>query len=99
MKRAGEEVESVKGKRTGLQWLGGGILLAIPIALLGELGHHLLDQLGRSFAHHLFHILFGAAAILVFAILVLVEVRRNGWPTFSIRLRPGEETPSTFRRN
>jgi hypothetical protein len=76
--------------RTGLRWLRGGILLVIPIALLGELGHRLLDQLGRSFAHHLFHILFGAGAIVVFVVVVLLEVRRNGWPSFSLGLRAGE---------
>ncbi len=85
MSRAAEEVDSKMASRTALRWLRGGVLLTIPIVLLGELGHHLLEQLGRTFAHHFFHIAFGAGAVLLFAVLVWVDVRRNGWPIFSWR--------------
>jgi hypothetical protein len=79
--------------RAWLRWLRGGMLLAIPVTLLGELGHLLLEQLGRTFAHHFFHILLGAGAVVLFALLIATDVRRNGWPGFS--WRPSEPEPSS----
>ncbi|MDQ4143332.1 MAG: hypothetical protein M3198_06225 [Actinomycetota bacterium] len=78
----------MRTRRTARRWLRGAVLLAIPVALLGELGHHLLERLGSTFAHHFFHIVFGAGAFLLFALVVAADVRRNGWPVFSWRLRP-----------
>ena len=74
---------SVQTRRMGLRWLRGVVLLAIPVALVGELGHHLLEQLGRTFAHHFFHIVFGAGAVLLFTLVIAADVRRHGWPAFS----------------
>jgi hypothetical protein len=61
--------------------------LAAPLALAGELGHQLLERLGQVLAHHFFHIVFGLGAAAVFAAYVLVDIRRNGRPTFSWRIR------------
>jgi hypothetical protein len=64
--------------------------LLVPLALLGEVGHQLLGRLGHAVAHHFFHIVFGLGAALIFGVYVLIDVRRNGWPTFSWRIRPEE---------
>lgn len=66
----------------------GAVLL--PVALLGEAGHRLLGGLGAEVAHHAFHLVFGAGAVVLFAGLVLREVRRSGL-AFSWRLRPSED--------
>jgi hypothetical protein len=95
MDRGAEGVVSMQARRAGLRWLRGGLLLAIPVTLLGEFGHHLLEQLGRTFAHHLFHIFFGAGAVLLFALVFVADVRRNGWPGFSWHLRSSPKIPST----
>jgi hypothetical protein len=71
--------------------------LAAPLALAGELGHQLLERLGQALAHHFFHILFGLGAAAVFAAYVLVDIRRNGWPTFSWRVRPPRDREPTAR--
>jgi hypothetical protein len=79
----------VSGRRQpARRWFGKLALLAVPLAVVGELGHQLLERLGQVLAHHFFHILFGLGAAGVFAAYVLVDVRRNGWPTFSWRIRP-----------
>ena len=64
------------------------LLFALGLGLLGELGHQLLGRWGQALAHHFFHILFGAAAILAFGIYAAVDIRRHGLPRFSRRLRP-----------
>ena len=64
--------------------------LLVPIAILGEAGHQVLGRLGSAASHHLFHIAFGGGAVLVFAVFVILDVRRNGRPRFSWRLRPEE---------
>jgi hypothetical protein len=58
----------------------------------GEAGHQVLDRLGAALAHHLFHVLFAGAAVLVFAVYVAIDVRRHGRPTFSWRIRPSRDT-------
>jgi hypothetical protein len=65
--------------------------LVIPLAVVGEAGHQLLERLGQVFAHHFFHILFGLGAAVVFGAYVFLDIRRNGWPTFSWRIRPPGE--------
>jgi hypothetical protein len=65
--------------------------LVIPLAVVGEAGHQLLERLGQVLAHHFFHILFGLGAAVVFGAYVVVDIRRNGWPTFSWRIRPPGE--------
>ena len=69
-------------------WLLKLTVLALPLAVVGELGHRLLGRLGQVLAHHLFHVLFGLGAALVFGAYVLVDLYRHGRPTFSWRLRP-----------
>ncbi len=61
--------------------------LGLLLLALGEAGHHVLEHAHQEIAHHLFHILFGAGAILVFGLYMFREVRRNGWPRFTWRLR------------
>lgn len=59
------------------------------LALVGELGHHLLERFGRALAHHLFHVVFAGAAAVAFVAFVIVDVRRHGWPTFTWRTGSG----------
>jgi hypothetical protein len=59
--------------------------VVVPVALIGEAGHHLLESLGQTMAHHLFHIVFAGLAAMVFVAYVAVDVRRHGWPRFSWR--------------
>ena len=79
-------------RRPGRQPLRGWVRklawLAIPIAIAGEVGHHLLERLGQTLAHHFFHILFAGGAAAVFIAYVAIDVRRHGWPAFSWRWRP-----------
>ena len=63
-------------------------LLALLLVAAGELGHHVLGEIGATLAHHLFHIGFIGAAGLVFGAFVFREVRRNGWPSFGWRNQP-----------
>ena len=65
--------------------------LLVPIAILGEAGHQVLSRIGSAAGHHAFHIAFGGGAVLVFAVFMLRDVRGNGWPSFSWRLRPHRE--------
>jgi hypothetical protein len=83
-------------RQAGARWIRKLAWLAIPLALAGEAGHHVLERLGDALAHHLFHVLFAGAAVLVFATYVAIDVRRHGRPTFSWRLRPsqGSRPPS-----
>jgi hypothetical protein len=63
------------------------VLLLMLLALLGEAGHVLLDQLNFVLAHHFFHLVFPLVAFMAFAIFVANDIRLRGWPTFSWRLR------------
>jgi hypothetical protein len=60
-------------------------LVVAGLALVGELGHKLLDRFGHALAHHLFHVVFAGAAAVAFVTFVVVDVRRHGWPTFTWR--------------
>jgi hypothetical protein len=62
--------------------------LIVPLALVGEFGHHLLERLGQTLAHHFFHVLFAGGAAVIFGAFVVVDIHRHGWPTFSWRARP-----------
>jgi hypothetical protein len=85
-------------RQGGTRWARKLAWIAIPLFLVGEAGHHVLESLGQTLAHHLFHVLFAGTAVLVFAVYVVVDVRRHGRPTFSWRLRPrgdgGSPAPS-----
>ncbi len=65
-----------------LAWLGA------PLVIVGEAGHLLLDWARQHLAHHLFHIVFGVGAGVIFLAWVIADIRRNGRPTFSWRLHP-----------
>jgi hypothetical protein len=80
---------SLRRRLAGLAWL------VIPVAVIGEAGHRLLEAIGRTLAHHLFHVLFAGGAAVVFLAYVAVDVRRYGWPDFSWRARPEEPTESS----
>jgi hypothetical protein len=81
------------------RWVTGLGLVALPVAVVGETGHQVLERLGQTLAHHFFHVVFAGLAAAIFVGYVAVDVRRHGWPTFSWRARthdrraPGE--PST----
>jgi hypothetical protein len=66
----------------------------VPLAILGEAGHILLDMLNAEVAHHIFHLAFPLVAGVVFAGFVTHEVRTHGWPSFSWRLDPPRSEPS-----
>ncbi|HVM10967.1 MAG TPA: hypothetical protein VM638_00640 [Actinomycetota bacterium] len=59
--------------------------VAVPLVVAGELGHSVLQALGREIAHHFFHIVFGVGAAVVFALYVAIDIRRHGWPSFTLR--------------
>lgn len=74
--------------------------MVLGLAALGEAGHHLFGRLGWEAGHHAFHLAYGAGAIAAFASYAIADVRRNGLPGFSWRLRPapGEPTPEDAAR-
>ena len=84
----GNDGQAGTGRSKWSRWIRGGLFIGAPIAFLGEAGHQLLDHLGHAVAHHLFHLLFGAGAVVVFGSFIAAEVRRNGWPSFSWRVNP-----------
>jgi hypothetical protein len=86
------------GRRSAASWARRAAWVIVPLAVAGELGHQLLERMGQTVAHHLFHILFGFGAALAFGIYVLVDIRRHGMPTFSWRLRPPERARRTASR-
>jgi hypothetical protein len=67
------------------RWLARLAWVVVPVAVVGEAGHHLLDRLGQAVAHHVFHLLFAGGAAIVFFGYVAVNVRRHGWPVLSWR--------------
>jgi hypothetical protein len=77
-----------RSRQPGTRWVRKLAWLSIPVVVVGEAGHHLLERLGHAVAHHLFHVLFVGGAALAFGIFVVLDVRRYGRPTFSWRLRP-----------
>ena len=64
------------------------VLVFVALALVGELGHRFFLWTGWTGAHHLFHFLYGAGALVVFSRYVVHDIRRNGVPRFSWHLRP-----------
>lgn len=66
------------------------VFVVAGLALVGELGHRLLERFGQALAHHLFHVVFAGAAAVAFVAFVIVDVRRHGWPTFTWRTGSGD---------
>ena len=62
--------------------------VVLVTAALGEGGHLLLEHAGADLLHHLFHLLFAGASVIAFLCCVAIDIRRNGFPTFSWRLHP-----------
>ncbi len=75
------------------RWLIKTAWLGVPLVLLGESGHLLLSWAREQLAHHLFHIVFGLGAGIVFFGFVIADIRRSGWPEFSWRLHPKPTPP------
>jgi hypothetical protein len=69
------------------RWLARLAWLAVPLVVVGEAGHHLLDRFGQAVTHHFFHIVFAGSATVAFVAYVAIDVRRHGWPEFSWRTR------------
>jgi hypothetical protein len=67
--------------------------VAVPVLVVGEAGHQLLERMGQAVAHHLFHVLFAGGAALVFGVYVALDIRRHGWPRLSWRLREPRPEP------
>jgi hypothetical protein len=92
--RVGEEVRGPR-RQPARRWAVRLGWVIVPVALIGEAGHHLLEALGQTVAHHLFHIVFAGLAAGAFIAYVAVDVRRHGWPSFSWRVSPdGSGDPS-----
>jgi hypothetical protein len=81
-------------RQPALRWLRRMAWLVLPVALLGELGHQVLQRAGQTLAHHFFHILFGAGAVIAFTAYAIVDIRRHGWPGFQWRVRPVPRSPA-----
>ena len=81
-------------RQGGRRWLGKLAWVVVPLAAVGEAGHQLLGRWGQVLAHHLFHIVFGLGAAIVFVVYAVLDIRRNGWPSFSWHLRPPGQHPT-----
>ena len=69
-------------------WLAAKLaLVVVALAASGEAGHQLLSRLGCVEVHHAFHLIYPAAAVVVFGVYLVEYIRRDGWPVFSLRLR------------
>lgn len=88
-----EEQAVTPRRRSMRRWIGKLGWVVVPVALVGEAGHQLLEHLGRTMAHHFFHLVFPGVAAILFAGYVLIDVRRYGWPAFSWRLSPSSPGP------
>lgn len=66
---------------------------ALAVAIVGESGHQLFDRYGTALGHHAFHVVSVGAASLLFAAVVVADIRRNGRPHFSWRLSPNRHRP------
>lgn len=63
-------------------------MVFLALVGFGELGHQILERTGWEGAHHAFHLLYGAGAIAGFLWYAVRDIRQNGMPRFSWRLRP-----------
>ncbi len=95
MRRHLAEADTRRRRQPALRWAVKLIVAAVPIALLGEVGHEVLKGLGQVLAHHLFHILFLGGAVVTFGGYALVDIRKHGRPSFSWRLRQ-PNVPASF---
>lgn len=85
------EVEAARRPRQPVRrWMRKLAWLVVPVAILGELGHLVLERWGEVLVHHLFHIAFAGGAAVVFIGFVAIDIRRHGWPEFTWQVRPGE---------
>ena len=66
------------------------VFIALSAGALGEAGHLLFEHLREEAGHHVFHLLFPMVALVLFGLSVATDVRKNGWPSFSWRLRAEE---------
>ena len=67
---------------------------ALAVAIVGEGGHQLFDRYGTALGHHAFHVVTVGGASLLFAAIVVADIRRNGRPHFSWRLSTPRERTS-----
>lgn len=77
------------------RWVVKLALVGVPLLILGEAGHLLLNWARDQLAHHFFHIVFGLGAGALFLVYVILDIRHNGWPGFTWRLRP--DSPGSHR--
>ena len=82
-------------RRADLRNLALAFVLLTSMAVLGEAGHVVLDEMNAVVAHHVFHIMFPLIAFAAFGSFVARDIRAHGWPTFSWRLEP----PRPLRRD
>jgi hypothetical protein len=67
---------------------------AVAVAIVGEAGHQLFDRYGTAVGHHAFHVATIGGASLLFAGIVVADIRRNGPPRFSWRFSTPRERTS-----
>jgi hypothetical protein len=67
---------------------------AVAVAVVGEGGHRLFDAYGTALGHHAFHVVTVGGATLLFAAIVVGDIRANGRPHFSWKLSTPRERTS-----
>jgi hypothetical protein len=61
-------------------------IASVLLVLLGGIGGTSPGDLSESAAHHYAHIALPTLAFVIFSCGVARDVRRHGWPSFSLRL-------------
>ena len=82
------------GPQAGRERMRRFLRAALAVAFVGEGGHRLFDAYGTSLGHHAFHIATVGGASLLFAAIVVSDIRANGPPHFSWRLSTPRERTS-----
>jgi hypothetical protein len=69
----------------------GTVLAALTIGVVSSSAgadHHGHLHLSGHMGHHLVHLVFVGGGAILFSVYAAADVKKNGWPTFSWRLRP-----------
>jgi hypothetical protein len=64
------------------------LIAVVGLVALGETGHQLFELMGWEAGHHVFHLAYGAGAIVAFLAFAARDVRRHGLTRFTWSLRP-----------
>ena len=69
-----------------------------PLQSLLFVCHLTGSKAAGGLAHHSLHVLFGGGAVVAFTMYALRDIHRNGWPSFSWRLRQPTDDANTRRK-